>query len=149
LGAAVKGAKQLRACPPSLLEGHSTSDSEGEFLSPSESEEEEENEAEKEEEYDDGEEKDEEEEEEEEEEGEKNEEEEETEQEKDGFSDISEAEIEDGMVSKTLYHHFFITFHMLQAASVLEVGELAGELAIVAREIFPASPPGQDEFVST
>jgi flagellar motor protein MotB len=64
------------------------------------------------------------------------------------FSDISEEEIEHGMVSKTLYHHFFITFHKLQDAALVEVGDVAGELAIAPGDIFSASPRGETEFVS-
>jgi TATA-binding protein-associated factor Taf7 len=67
---------------------------------------------------------------------------------KNDFSDISEEEIEHGMVSTKLYHHFFITFYILQDAALVEVGDVAGELAIAAWEIFPASPRGQTEIVS-
>jgi hypothetical protein len=59
------------------------------------------------------------------------------------LSDIS------GMVSKTLYHHFFITFHKLQDAALVECGEVAGEITIAPGDIFPASPRGAIEFVST
>jgi hypothetical protein len=71
----------------------------------------------------------------------KNEEEKKKENHRQEFSDISEEEIEHGIESKTLYRHFFSTFHMLQNAALREVGDVAGDLTISFR--------GATEFVSS
>jgi hypothetical protein len=64
------------------------------------------------------------------------------------FSDISEAELEQGMVSKTWYINFCTLFYTLQDAALHEIGDVAGELTLASGEIFPATPRGATEFVS-